>query len=324
MSFVRTMTGDISPEKMGFTYSHEHIVCVPQHWVVRGEDDLLLDDPEKSCAEVLDCKKIGVDTIVDATAIDYGRQPKAVYDIAVKTGMQIIGTAGFNKGFLWDCTAPGYFKTFQQWIDESSIDELAQFEIDEITVGMQGTGIKAGQVKFGTGYNMMSPSEEKTIRAACRAHLATGAPLHAHTEAGTLGLEQIEIVKSEGVNPHNMSIGHMDRNPDTYYHCKLADTGVFISFDGIGKIKYYPESTRIKCILDLAKRGYQKQILVSGDTARKSYYYHYKYAQGLSFIKEKWVPRLIEEAEEAGINGERLVDDIFINNPRECFSFKKI
>ena len=33
--------------------------------------------------------------------------------------------------------------------------------------------------------------------------------------------------------------------------------------------------------------------------------------------------RLIEEAEEAGFDGKQLVEDIFINNPRECFTFKK-
>ena len=51
MAFVRTMRGDISPQEMGFTYSHEHIVCVPAYWKERGQDDLLLDDPEKSLAE---------------------------------------------------------------------------------------------------------------------------------------------------------------------------------------------------------------------------------------------------------------------------------
>ena len=81
MAFVRTMRGDIQPEEMGFTYAHEHIVCVPAYWKERGQDDLLLDDPEKSYEEVAAAKRAGIDTIVDATAIDYGRQPQAVYDI---------------------------------------------------------------------------------------------------------------------------------------------------------------------------------------------------------------------------------------------------
>ncbi len=322
MAFIRTMLGDIAPEDLGFTYSHEHIVCRPRHWVEKGEDDLLLDDPEKSCREVQLFKEAGGRSIVDATAIDYGRDPAAVCEISKKTGVQIVGTAGFNKGFLWDAKMPGEERTYAEWIESASLDDLVQFEIGEIEVGMQGTGVKAGQVKFGTGYNSISPLEIKTIRAACRAHLATGAPIHSHTEAGTMALEQMQYIREEGVDLHNVSFGHMDRNPDPWMHLRVAETGAYVSFDGIAKVKYNPESVRIRCILDLVKRGYQKQILVSGDTARKSYYYSYTYAVGLPYIIKTWCPRLIEEAEEQGIDGKALVEDIFVNNPRECFTFK--
>lgn len=323
MAFVRTMRGDILPEELGYTYSHEHIVCVPAYWKESGAEDLLLDDPEKSLMEVAAAKKAGVDTIVDATAIDYGRCPREVREISAKTGMNIIGTAGFNKGFLWDAGIPGEERTYRQWISQASEEELTRFVIGEVETGMQGTDIKGGQVKFGTGYNSISPLEVKTIRAVCRAHLATGAPVHSHTEAGTMALEQISYIKEEGVPLENVSFGHMDRNPDTYYHLQIAQTGAFLCFDGIGKIKYGPESMRIQCILELAKRGHQKQILASGDTARKSYCHSYTWARGMTYIKEKWTERLIAEAEEQGLNGKQLAEDIFVNNPRRCFAFKR-
>lgn len=323
MAFVRTMRGDIRPEEMGFTYSHEHIVCVPAYWKERNEDDLLLDDPQKSLEEVAAAKAVGVDTIVDATAIDYGRMPREVYEISVKTGMHIIGTAGFNKGFLWDAKIPGTMRTYRQWIEEATIEELTQFVVDEVQVGMQGTDIRGGQIKFGTGYNSISPLEIKTIRAGCRAHLETGAPVHAHTEAGTMALEQIRYIREEGVELSRVSFGHMDRNPDSYYHLQIAQTGAYLCFDGIGKVKYAPESTRIQCILELAKRGHQKQILVSGDTARKSYYHSYGWALGLPYIKETWMKRLVEEAEMQGLNGTRLAEDIFVHNPQRCFAFNR-
>lgn len=323
MSFVRTMTGDIPPEEMGFTYSHEHIVCRPSYWMERGQEDLLLDDPAKSEEEVRLAKQAGVDTIVDATAIDYGRDPEAVRRISLNTGMKIIGTAGFNKGFLWDARIPGEERTYREWIDQATVEELTRFVVGEVEEGMQGTGIRGGQIKFGTGYNSITPLEVKTIRAGCRAHLETGAPVHSHTEAGTMALEQMKYIREEGVDLSHVSFGHMDRNPDSYYHLKIADTGAYLCFDGIAKVKYNPESVRIGCILELAKRGYQKQILVSGDTARKSYYRSYTYALGLPYIKESWVDRLAEEAGAAGLDGAALAEDIFINNPRRCFAFKR-
>lgn len=323
MSFIRTMLGDIAPQELGFTYSHEHIVCRPPHWVERNETDLILDDPEKGRQEVELFRKAGGQSIVDATAVDYGRDPAAVRDISRATGVHIVGTAGFNKGFLWDAKIPGQERTFEDWIANTSVDDLARFVIDEVEHGMNGTDVRGGQVKFGTGYNSITPLEEKTIRAVCRAHLETGAPMHAHTEAGTMALEQIEILRQEGVDLRYISFGHMDRNPDHWMHRKVAETGAYLCFDGIAKVKYNPESTRIDCILALAKAGHQKQILVSGDTARRSYYYSYEYAVGLPYIKQTWLPRLVEQAIEAGLDGKQLAEDIFINNPRECFTFKK-
>lgn len=322
MSFIRTITGDIKPENLGFTYSHEHIVCRPPYWIDKKADDLLLDDPKKSLQEVLIFKQAGGQSIVDATAVDYGRDLVAVKKIAEETGVQIVATAGFNKSFLWEAKIPGQERTYLEWIERATIEELTDFVVKEVEEGMEGTSIRAGQVKFGTGYNSISPLEEKTLRAVARAHHITKAPIHSHTEVGTMAFEQIELLKEEGINLEHWSVGHMDRNPDTWYHLKIADTGAFLCFDGIGKIKYYPESVRIQCILELVKRGHQKQILISGDTARKSYYQSYGNGLGLGYIKEKWVPRFIEEADAAGFDGKALVEDFFINNPRRCFTFK--
>lgn len=327
---IRTLNGDIESTDLGFTYSHEHIVCRPPYWVEKGEDDLLLDSEEKSLKDVLDFKHLGGQSIVDATAVDYGRDVQSVKHISDRAGINIILTAGFNKSFLWTAKLPehlktivGDFDTYEDWITSESIDELADFVISEVERGLEGTELKAGQVKFGTGYNSITPLEEKTLRAVARAHHHTKAPMHSHTEAGTMALEQIMLLKEEGVDLRHMSFGHMDRNLDPYIHQKVAETGAFLSFDGISKIKYAPESARIEAILKLVSQGYENQILVSGDTARKSYYKHYSHGLGLYNIKGNWVPRFIEEANQNGFNGEALIDKFFNKNPARCFSFKE-
>ena len=329
MNFIRTVDGDIKPEELGFTYSHEHIVCIPPYWKERNEDDLLLDDESKSLKDVMDFKKAGGNSIVDATAVDYGRDVKAVKRISQKTGVKIIATAGFNKSFLWDAKLKdnlkpvvGNYETYGEWIEKATVNELAQYVISEIEEGLEGTNIRGGQLKFGTGYNSISPLEVKTIKAVVIAHKETKAPIHSHTEAGTMALEQIELLKKEGVNLERVSFGHMDRNLDPYYHVQIAKTGAFLCFDGIGKIKYAPESDRINQIIYLVKQGFKDQILISGDTARKSYYKHYNHGLGLEYIIKKWVPRFIDEADKAGLDGESLIKDFFINNPMRCFAFQ--
>ncbi len=315
MGFIRTLLGDIEPEKLGVTYSHEHIVCNPPYWKEKGDVDYLLDDVNKSLTEVNLFKSAGGDSIIDATVIDYGRETKAVAEISKKSGVHIVGTTGFNKSFLWGAKIPGRSEIFSTWIERSSIEELRDYFINEIENGLDGTTYKAGQIKFGTGYNSITSLELKTIKAAILAHQITKAPVHAHLERGSMALEQCEILKEEGFDLQNISFGHMDLNPDPYIHKKVAQTGAYVCFDGIGKVKYHPDSLVIELILSLVKHGFQKQILASGDTARRSYYHSYSEARGLPYILKSWRPRLIEEANLRGYAGEDLAKDIFVNNP---------
>lgn len=330
MSFIRTLHGDIKPENMGVVYSHEHIVCRPPYWVEKSEDDLILDDYEASLKEVMDFKRLGGKSIVDATAVDYGRDVENVQHIAKISGVNILGTAGFNKSFLWSALLPsrlkamiGDYDTYESWIESESVNSLTDFVVSEVEEGLEGTPYKAGQVKFGTGYNSITPLEIKTIKAVARAHHKTGAPIHSHTEAGTMALEQISILEEEGVDIANVSFGHMDRNLDPFYHSQIAKTGAFLSFDGISKVKYASESERIRCILALIDAGYEEQILISGDTARKSYFKHYGHGLGFSNILGNWVPRFKDEAGAKGYDTEKLIQKFFIDNPKRCFTFKR-
>src|SRR5699024_10864283 len=97
----------------------------------------------------------------------------------------------------------------------------------------------------------------------------------------------------------------------------------FLSFDGISKIKYAPESDRIKGILELVSKGYEDKILVSGDTARKSYYKHYDYGLGVENIISKWVTRFIDLAYLKSYDVEMLIKKYFIDNPARCYTIKK-
>lgn len=323
MNFVRTLTGDVAPETLGVTYAHDHLYCVPPLWKEKGDVDLLIDDIEASIKDVELFKAAGGQSVYDATAIDYGRDPAALKTISERTGIKIIATAGFNKAIMWPGQMAGGGCTFAAWIAAKSRAEIRDHVAREVTGGMDGTDLRGGVVKFGTGYNTISDFEDKVMRAVLDAHKETGAPLHSHTELGTLILEQLAIVKAEGVDPARLTIAHVDRNPDPWVHAKAADTGVFMCFDGISRIKYHPESVLIDCILRLVKRGHEKQLLIGGDIARRTMYRNYgEGGLGLGYILESWVPRFIEEADEAGFDGRRLIRTFMVENPQRAFAFK--
>lgn len=323
MAFVRTLTGDIAPEDLGTTYAHDHLFCIPPLWKEKGQTDLLIDDIESTIKDVALFTAAGGQSVYDATAIDYGRDPKALETISKRTGIKIIATAGFNKAIMWPAQMPGQNCTFQQWMDARSRDQIRQHVVDELTVGMDDTALRGGVAKFGTGYNTISESEDKMVRAVLDAHKETGCPLHAHTELGTLILEQLAIVKEEGVDPTRLTIAHVDRNPDHWVHLKAAETGVFMCFDGISRIKYHPESILIDCILNLVRHGHEDQIVVGGDIARRTMYRNYgEGGLGLGYILASWVPRFIEQADDAGFDGKALVETFFVKNPQRAFAFK--
>lgn len=126
-----------------------------------------------------------------------------------------------------------------------------------------------------------------------------------------MGMEVLDILEQEGVDFSTVALGHLDRNADEYYLLKLADRGIYIQFDGPGKVKYYPDSIRVQLIKSLISHGHEDRLLISGDMGRASYLEGYGGGPGFRFIKTKFIPRLLEE----GVTQEQ-IDKIFIENPR--------
>jgi len=322
MGLIRTLHGDIDSKALGVTYSHDHIYCIPPYWQQRQDDDLLLDDLAASERELADFVQAGGRSFYDATAPDYGRKATEVAAMAERQQVQVIATAGFNKGFLWSSKRPGHQQTFAEWIENTPLDALVEEVCNEVLIGIDGSSHRAGVVKCGTGYNTISRLERKTMEVIVRAQQKTGAPMHTHTEMGTMALEQVAIFKQLGLDLSRVCIAHLDRNPDPWLHHQVAKTGAWILFDGMTRIKYHPENVRTEAILSLCRKGYQHRIVIGGDFARKSMSAHYGLGGlGLKFILNDWRPRFIEEAHEAGMDGEALLQAFFVDNPARYFSF---
>jgi predicted metal-dependent phosphotriesterase family hydrolase len=313
MAHVVTVLGDISPQEMGITYSHEHLISAPPARISSLDPDLILDDEEAIIRELAIFKAHGGKTICDASAIDYGRNIKAVARVAKASGMHVIATAGFNKALYFD-----------EWISKATLESLQERIHKEITAGIEGTPHKAGLLKFGTSYGLMKPAEVKTARAVCRVQRETGAPLFTHTEFGTLGLEQIALLKEEKVDLARVCIGHQDRNPDLWNIRKIASQGCFVGIDQIGKVKYYTDQVRIDLIIALAEKGLQEHVMIGGDLARRSYLTSYGGGPGYGYIVGPFMQRLREEMGERSFPAgkiDRLVEDLLVNNPRRFFTF---
>lgn len=304
MPFIRTVLGDIDPSDLGVCYPHEHVLCSPPADV--ADRDLEMTSEAAAIQELTWFRQAGGRALVDMTPADYGRDAEGMKRVSVATGIHIIATTGHHKD-----------KFSARWVKDKSLDELADRFARDVTNGVDGTPIKAGVIKAASSLNAITPNEEKVFQAAARAHKLTGAPISTHTEAGTMGLEQIRLLTSAGADPQRIIIGHVDRRLDWDYHVAMLRTGVTLSYDQISKDKYEPDSKRIDFILRLVKDGFGKQLVLGGDLGRKSYWPSYGTGggPGLTYILWRFVPWLRSE----GLS-EDAIQDLLVHNPARVLS----
>ncbi len=144
MKKIRTILGDIEREKLGFTYTHEHLIAVPP--AHQKDRDLELNDYYKSYSELLKFKDAGGQTLVEASTLDYGRNVAQMKQMSLDSNINVIFTTGFNKHIY-----------YPEWVSAKTIDEITEILTDDITKGAEGTDSKAGfQMIYGKRENKNS------------------------------------------------------------------------------------------------------------------------------------------------------------------------
>jgi phosphotriesterase-related protein len=254
MRQVQTVLGPIPLEQLGVTLMHEHLVIGFPGWVF---DPFARFDRRRIATMLIDrlceLKALGVSTLVDPCPIELGRNPELAAEVSEGSELHIICATGLYTNRLG---IPVYFR-------QRSIDEIAEIFIRELTDGIGSSGIRAGLITCATGLNEITPHEEKCLRAAGRAHRATGAPIMTLTEAATMGNEQLDILASEGVDFGRVVIGHSCGTANLAYHIGLLDRGVFLGFDRFGMETEFPDRLRIASLAGLLAIGYARQIVLA-------------------------------------------------------------
>ena len=99
MAKVHTVCGPIEPDQLGFTHTHEHILC-DARMTHRTEPPtrgayMLLDDQARAISELKKFKDRGGGAMVELTTASWGRDIKTLKKISEASGVQIIATTGF-------------------------------------------------------------------------------------------------------------------------------------------------------------------------------------------------------------------------------------
>lgn len=258
MEKVNTVTGTCTPAELGRTLVHEHLLVGYPGWYM---DELAprfqRDEAKKRAIDVMhQLKGHGVKTFLDPCPMDLGRDVEFMAEVALASGMQII------------CTTGAYFEEqgLTYTFKNLPLDDITAIYEKEITEGIGDTGIKAGLIKIATGNHHVSDYERKLLVAAARAAKRCDVPLISHTQEGSCGLDQVEIVTAEGVPPHRLLVGHSDGIDDPEYHRTIVRSGSYIGFDRLGIEIILPDAVRVKNIASLVRDGYGKHVCLSHDT----------------------------------------------------------
>jgi len=316
MSTVNTVLGPRPAADLGTTLMHEHLMIGWPGWQSdAAAPGIARRDIVKLCVDrMLELKELGLRTFLDPCPSDLGRDVEVMAEVAQATGVNIICATGLYKE---DMGGSSYFRFRGPFCD--AVGEMTESFVMELTDGIGSTGIKAGIIKVATGAHQITPYEENVLRAAARAASATGARITTHTDEGTMGREQLDILASEGIAPGHVIVGHCCGSADLRYHVDLLDRGATIGFDRFGIEVLQPDRLRTAALIGLLGIGCEKQIVLSHDTV---WCWRGRPAP-IGDILANWKPthiftNILPALRDAGVPQAK-IDTMLVDNPRRFF-----
>lgn len=343
VGMVMTVEGAISPQDLGTTLIHEHLfmdsipLLLKKHGYASSQstgvfdccvaaearwnpgvhmDNYRMTEIEVIAADLAEYKAHGGMSVVECTPVDLGRNPTAVREIAKAAGVQAI----LGSGYYLEATHESY-------VGNRSAQEVGEEIIREFTDGIGATGIRPGMIgEIGTS-NPMTRSEQKVLRAAAHAGIATGLPICVHIHPwGWEGPKALRVLTDYGMPARRVILNHMNPaiSDDSYQH-GLLDAGANLAYDLFGFDhslltlgRYAPSDYDVAHkIVELIARGNRDQILISHDIGVRTRLRQYG-GWGYSHILRHVVPLL----KQSGATSED-IEALLVANPRRLLTIQK-
>lgn len=213
----------ISPSDLGGTLVHERLFAGVEGYEHLEAGDVDMDVRANAVVASLETLRgLGVDSIVDVTAIGAGRSPALVGTVSRRSGVQIVCVTGVDPG-LGVPTA----------LRRLSPERLADVYLRDLTTGIGDSRVRAGAIVASP-----DPDDEaftsRMVLATAFAHAETGVPVIVRgQDEAPHGL--VSSLAARGVDPGRILATHLDdlRWPLTALD-QLADMGVLLGFTQIG------------------------------------------------------------------------------------------
>ncbi|MFC1735639.1 phosphotriesterase [Candidatus Hydrogenedentota bacterium] len=304
---VMTVTGSINASQLGVTLPHEHVLV---DFIGADLVDPSRYDQNAAYAVILpylqQAKTLGVKSFFECTPNYLARDVVLLERLAVATDLNIVTNTGYYGAGANNKFLPSHAFT-------DTVDELAARWIDEHDNGIEGTGIRPGFIKISVSSGPLSTVHEKLIRAAARAHLATGLTIASHTTDGEAARAQMAILQSEGVDGSAFIWVHAQNESDTLDHRFMALKGAWIEFDNINTNTI---TSNVQFVQMMKDSGILDHVLLSHDAG----WYDVGGVGGASFrgydtLFTAFIPAL----QAAGFTTQE-IEQLTVDNPRAAFA----
>jgi phosphotriesterase-related protein len=293
---VQTVLGPVAPEALGVTLPHEHLLSTLEVYLeeprseaerrlldeplaaanlpavraepYRNRQNTLLNDEDLAARELVLFRDAGGSAVVDQTLPDIGRDLAGLARLARRTGLHIVAGCGFYVD-----------ETHSPTVAESTVEELAELLIAELTADAATGGIPCGVLGEIGLSSPMTAAERKVLRAVAIAQRETGAPISIHTQAPyPQGTQALDVLEAGGVDPGRVAIAHVDSDIDPTYQTALVERGAFVEYDffGWGEIAataehfVHSDRERVAGVVELLAAGHGDRVLLSQDVVTRT------------------------------------------------------
>lgn len=248
---VRTVLGDLPPERLGVCDAHDHLFL--RSPLLPGQE---LQDTAAARAELAAFSAAGGAAVVQWTLYGMGREAAELPVLSRATGVHLICATGLHQAAHYAAPTLDRLR-----------GRLAETFVTELTEGIGTSGVRAGLVKVAGGFHGLDAHARWTMTAAAEAHHATGAPIGVHLELGTGALDVLDLLCGElSVPPDRVILGHLNRSPDPVIQRQAAETGCWLAFDGPSRAHHGTDWRMPEAVLALADAGFEHRLLLGGDT----------------------------------------------------------
>lgn len=269
---IHTIRGDIDSKELGVTLMHEHIFAGKDGFKEEHRK-MFMDYAELELRNAI-CH--GTKTLVDVS----GRRPRNIAwyeEIASRIPeLNIICCTGYYLEHTLS-------KEMQAELREKDVDQIAESMVKEITIGIQGTDVKAGIIKVAADKPELTPFEKKNFVAAAKAQIETGVPICTHACAGAAN--QMKVLEEAGANLDHIYFCHIEtelgfkgrtfmtshiaegrtKEEEAHYLANIARQGGSLLFNNFHLEQINPWPDIVFLIKYLCDKGFSDKVLISMD-----------------------------------------------------------